>query len=63
MLQLGLAYDCCEAMHVQLAMMQIALCAYNANSQLVSSIQGQYICREFKSKKGYASWHGKSVLD
>ena len=37
MLQLGLADDYCEAMHIPLAM-QIVLHAYNVSSQLISSV-------------------------
>ena len=43
MLQRGLADDCCKAKHVRLAMMQNALYAYNASSQLVSSIKGMFV--------------------
>ena len=41
--QLGLADDRCKAIHVQLAMMQRTLRAYNASSQLVSSAKGTFI--------------------
>ena len=43
MLQLGLADDCNKAVHVQLAMMQSALCAYDTGSQLVISIKGTFV--------------------
>ena len=43
MLQLGLADECCKAMHVPLAMQNV-LSAYNMSSQLVvSSIKGMFI--------------------
>ena len=43
MLQFGLADDCCKAIHVQLAMMQNVLHAYNASSQLVITIKGTFV--------------------
>ena len=43
MLQRGLAYNCCKAKHARLAMMQSTLYAYNASSQLVSSIKGMFV--------------------
>ena len=43
MLQLGLANECYIAIHVRLAMTQSALHAYNARSQVVSSIKGTLI--------------------
>ena len=42
MLQYGLVEDCYKAIHVQLAVMQITLHAYNATSQLVSGIKGTF---------------------
>ena len=42
MLQLGPADNCCEAIQMQLAMMQITFHAYNASSQLVSSIISRF---------------------
>ena len=56
MLQLGLADECCEAIHVRLAILSV-LSAYNVSSQLVSSIKG--IFRESKHKEGQ---HGISIL-
>ena len=41
--QLGLADDCCKAIHVRLAMIQSALRAYNASSQLVSSAKSTFV--------------------
>ena len=41
--QLGLADDRCKAIHVRLAMMQGALRAYKASSQLVSSAKGMFV--------------------
>ena len=44
MLQLGLyAEDCCKAIHVQLAMMQSMLHAYNASNQMVISIKSMFV--------------------
>ena len=43
MLQLGLSDDCFKATHVQLAMMQTALRAYNASSQLVINMKGMFV--------------------
>ena len=44
MLQLGLADDCCRAIHMQLAMMQSALCAYNAKwPTRASSVKGMLV--------------------
>ena len=44
MLQLGLADECCKAMHIPLAM-QIVLFAYNVSSELISSLKGMFIER------------------
>ena len=41
--QPGLVDDRCKAIHVRLAMMQNALCAYNVSSQLVSSDKGKFL--------------------
>ena len=41
--QFGLADDHCKAIHIQLAMMQSALNAYNASSQLVISTKGMFV--------------------
>ena len=43
MLQLGLADNNFKAIHVRLAMIQSVLRAYNASSQLISSIKGTFI--------------------
>ena len=50
MLQLSLADDCCEAIHMRLTMMQIMLCAYNVSSQLVSIIKSTFV-EDSNSKK------------
>ena len=41
--QLGLVDDHCKAIHVQLAMMQSMLRAYNASSQLLSSAKDAFV--------------------
>ena len=41
MLQLGLAYECCEPIHIELVIQGRAH-AYNVSSQLVSSIKGMF---------------------
>ena len=43
MLQRGLTDNHCKATHVQLAMIQSALHAYNACSQLISIIKGTFV--------------------
>ena len=43
MLQLGLADDHFKAIHVQLAMIQSTLHAYNASSQLISSVKRMFV--------------------
>ena len=43
MLQLGIVDECCKATHVRLAMMQSTFCAYNASSQLISSVKGMFV--------------------
>ena len=43
MLQLGLADDHFKAIHVQLAMIQSTLRAYNASSQLISSVKCTFV--------------------
>ena len=43
MLQLGLADDHFKTIHVQLTMIQSALHAYNASSQLISSVKGTFV--------------------
>ena len=43
MLQFGLADDHFKAIHMRLAMIQSALCAYNANSQLISSVKHMFV--------------------
>ena len=63
MLQLGLADNCFEAIYVQLAMMPSVFHAYNACSQLVISINDNYVCRE--SKQGRLrklAWQIRSSL-
>ena len=42
-LQFGLAGECCEATHVRLVMMQSALRADNASSQLASSVKDLFV--------------------
>ena len=59
MLQLGLADDHFKAIHVQLAMMQSMLCAYNASSQLISSIKHRFI--ESECKEDYMRRNGKFI--
>ena len=59
MLQLGLADECCEAIHIQIARRD-GLHAYNVSSQLVSSIKSMFI--ESKCKEGYVSQHGKYIM-
>ena len=61
MLQFGLANDHFKAIHVQLAIIQSTLCAYNASSQLISSVNLSYICRELERKEGYVSRNGKFI--